>query len=146
MVHSYFNERRSRKRTIKFFTYVINLCVHNSYILYNKFYEKADILNSQLKFRQALVRFLAIENTKISQDDIKRETDNLILSPALSLDDNHDIRRTTKQIEVHHHRSYQKRKYRRCRECLKKSVKAQYFIVLCAISLIALHHASNCTT
>ncbi|KAF7684922.1 PiggyBac transposable element-derived protein 4, partial [Cucumispora dikerogammari] len=108
MVHSYFNERRSRKWTNKFFTYVINLCVHNSYILYNTFYDKADILNSQLKFRQALVKFLTTETTRISQDDIKRETDNSTLSPVLSSDNNHDIRKSTRQIEIHHLRSYKK--------------------------------------
>ncbi|KAF7685885.1 hypothetical protein CDIK_3366 [Cucumispora dikerogammari] len=55
IVKTYFAGRKTVKYTNKFSTYIINLILHNSYVLYNEFYEGETKAMSSYLFRRKLL-------------------------------------------------------------------------------------------
>jgi hypothetical protein len=59
MLKTYFNERKNRKWTNKLAGYLINMMVHNSYIMYREFSKESHNINKHLTFRREIIKNLA---------------------------------------------------------------------------------------
>ncbi|KAG0439237.1 PiggyBac transposable element-derived protein 4, partial [Dictyocoela muelleri] len=58
MVKTYLSDRKTIKWSNKITMYLLNLIVHNSYILYKEFYRGQDKIKSSLNFRKEIIESL----------------------------------------------------------------------------------------
>lgn len=124
MLHTYFNERKSRKWSYKLANYIINLVTHNSYILYKHFYDGNDKHGSQLKFRLALFEFLSSD-----------EQSNILQTNSTEKDITMNVNHTE---EAHYPFKYLN-KNKRCKNCShnneKKRRMTMYYCGKCLTAL-----------
>ena len=59
MIKSYYNERKSAKWTNKPAIYLINMMLHNSFILYKMFYTEQNKIKDQVTYRKTVIEYLA---------------------------------------------------------------------------------------
>ncbi|KAG0431254.1 PiggyBac transposable element-derived protein 4 [Dictyocoela muelleri] len=71
MLKSYYNERKNIKWTNKFAIYLMNMMIHNSYIIYKHFNSENDKVKKHLDFRKKIISCL-IEDS--SEHKIKKES------------------------------------------------------------------------
>ncbi|KAF7692173.1 PiggyBac transposable element-derived protein 4 [Cucumispora dikerogammari] len=55
MIKSYYNERKSVKWTNKLAIYLINMMLHNSFILYKMFYTRQNKIKDQVTYRKTVI-------------------------------------------------------------------------------------------
>ncbi|KAF7685412.1 PiggyBac transposable element-derived protein 4 [Cucumispora dikerogammari] len=62
MLKSYYNERKSQKWTNKLTIYLINMRVHNSFILQKNFNKNPNRINHQITYRKEIIKYLSVNH------------------------------------------------------------------------------------
>ncbi|KAF7693698.1 PiggyBac transposable element-derived protein 4 [Cucumispora dikerogammari] len=74
MLKSYYNERKSQKWTNKLTIYLINMMVHNSFILQKTFNKNLNKINHQITYRKEIIKYLSANHDSEQKSiSIKKE-------------------------------------------------------------------------
>lgn len=79
MLRSYYNERKNKKWTNKFAIYLLNMMVHNSYIIYQKFNTNTNSTMTHLDFRKNVVKMFT---DQIDVTDQPNQKPKQVLEPT----------------------------------------------------------------